>query len=210
MRSLFSRPQRSAPFAKALIMAYQTYITEALVCGKYDSNTADRSFLLFTKEAGMLYAQAKSVREERSKQRYALQECSHVRATLIRGKSGWKVAGAESLQNFYDTADTREARAFVRNVILLLKRVVQGEAMHEEVFTDVVGACAVAEKYNQKNLEQIVTLRILHALGYIAPHETYAHLLHCEMPYHLVDALSEAEFKKCKEVIDNALIQSQL
>jgi recombinational DNA repair protein (RecF pathway) len=158
----------------------------------------------------MLYAQAKSVREERSKQRYALQECSHVRATLIRGKSGWKVAGAEALQNFYDATDTREARAFVRNTILLLKRVVQGETMYDEVFADVIGACAVAEKYTQKNLEQILSLRILHALGYIAPHASYAHLLHCDMPYHLVDTLTEAEFEKCKEVIEQALVQSQL
>ena len=88
-------------------MAYQTYITEAIVCGSYDSNTSDRSFLLFAREAGMIYAHAKSVREERSKQRYALQVCSHVRVTLIRGKSGWKIAGVEPQQNLYALATTR-------------------------------------------------------------------------------------------------------
>ena len=88
-------------------MAYQTYITEALVCGSIDNHSADRSFLLFTREAGMVYAHAKSVREERSKQRYALQVCSHIRATLIRGKSDWKIAGVDPLQNFYAQTTTR-------------------------------------------------------------------------------------------------------
>ena len=45
-------------------MSYQTYITEALIVGSFDSNTADKSYLLFTKSAGMLYASARSVREE--------------------------------------------------------------------------------------------------------------------------------------------------
>lgn len=55
-----------------IFMAYETYTTEALVCGTFNRNTADRSYLLFTREAGMLYADARSVREERSRQRYAL------------------------------------------------------------------------------------------------------------------------------------------
>ena len=70
-------------------MSYQTYITDAVVVGSYASNTADKSYLLFTKRAGMLYATARSVREERSKQRYALQDFSHITVTLVKGKGGW-------------------------------------------------------------------------------------------------------------------------
>lgn len=55
----------------------------------------------------MLYASAKSVREERSKQRYALQEFSHARVTLVRGRSGWKVTGAEAIADLYALAETR-------------------------------------------------------------------------------------------------------
>ena len=191
-------------------MAYQTYITEALVCGSYDSNTSDRSFLLFAREAGMIYAQAKSVREERSKQRYALQVCSHVRTTLIRGKSGWKIAGAEPQQNLYALSETREARAFLRNIILLLRRVVHGETVYEEIFDDIIGTCTEVGKHNPSKLECVLTLRILHALGYIAPHTSYNSLLHCSFPYERVDSLSESEEKICREAIDHALMQSQL
>ena len=108
-------------------MAYQTYITDALVCGSMVHNTSDRSYLLFAREAGMVWALAKSVREERSKQRYALQEFSHIRATLIRGKNTWRVAGVEPHDNFYFKAANRDARNFIRSVVLLLRRVMHGE-----------------------------------------------------------------------------------
>jgi recombinational DNA repair protein (RecF pathway) len=189
---------------------YQTYITEALVCGSNDSQSADRGFLLFTKETGMIYAHAKSVREEYSKQRYALQECSHIRATLIRGKSGWKIAGVEPIQNLYAITETREARAFLRNIILLLRRVIHGETVYEEVFDDVISTCMQAGKYEHTKLESVLSLRVLHALGYIAPAPQYNPLLHCAMPYHLLETLTETDEKMCKEAIEHALMQSQL
>ena len=191
-------------------MSYPMYITEALVCGSYDSKTADKSFLLFTKEAGMLYAHAKSVREERSKQRYALQVCSHVRATLIRGKSGWKIAGVEPIQNLYSLTTTREARALLRNIVLLLRRVVHGETTYSEVFNDVIEVCMQAEKHSHAKLESILSLRILHALGYIAPAPSYDKFLHCKMPYHHIATFTEDEEKVCREAIEHALVQSQL
>ncbi len=189
---------------------YQTYISEALVCGKSDSQTADRSFLLFTREAGMLYAHAKSVREERSKQRYALQECSHIRVTLVRGKVGWKITGAEAIQNFYTQTETREARTFLRNTIRLLRRVIQGETAHSHIFDDVISACAVSGNHSHTKLENILALRILHSLGYIAPTPMTESFLHSAMPYDAVGSLNEADEKKCTDLINTALIESHL
>ena len=63
-------------------MSYQTYTTEALVCGTYDRNTADRSYRLFARELGMLFADARSVRLEKSRQRMALSDFSLVRVSL--------------------------------------------------------------------------------------------------------------------------------
>jgi recombinational DNA repair protein (RecF pathway) len=191
-------------------MAYQTYITEALVCGTYDSLTADRSFLLFTREGGMLYAYAKSVREERSKQRYGLQECSHIRATLIRGKSGWRLAGIEPLSNLYTVAESREARACIRNTILLLKRVIHGETAHAEIFDDVISMGSRVNEHPQHMLEHILSLRTLHALGYIAPAPSLAQLLHCTFPYERIATMTEEHILMCTDAIEHALTQSQL
>lgn len=191
-------------------MAYQTYITEALVCGGSNSHSADRSFLLFTREGGMVYAHAKSVREERSKQRYALQDFSHVRVTLIRGKSGWKVAGVESIQNLYALATTREERTFIRNIIRLLKRVIHGETAHGEIFDDIIRACARPKKEFQEKLESILTLRILHTLGYVAPVVSLHQFFHCVLPFDTIESLDETKVTECREIIEHALMQSQL
>lgn len=191
-------------------MAYTTYITEALVCGASDSNTADRSFLLFTREAGMVYAGAKSVRKEESKHRYALQECSHARVTLVRGKSGWKVTGAEPIQNFYALSETREVRHFLRNVILLLRRTIHGEVPHPEIFDDVISTCESIHKDPLLKLEDILALRVLSALGYIAPSPDYDMYLGGMFPYEHLHALDAVTTKHCRDAVEKALTQSQL
>lgn len=191
-------------------MAYQTYITEAIVCGSFDSQTSDRSFQLFTRDAGMVFAHAQSVREERSKHRYSLQVCSHVRVTLVRGKSGWRVTGAESLHNFYSLAQTREARAFVRNTVLLIRRVVQGETAHEKIFDDVVYACTQVHRYTPAKLETVLSLRMLQMLGYIAREDTFSELLEQPLSLLPIDTLDDDTEKRCKVCIDNALRESHL
>lgn len=191
-------------------MAYQTYITEALVCASYDSNSADRSYLLFTREAGMIHAHARSVREERSKQRFALQICSHIRVTLVRGKSGWKIAGVEPIRNLYAGSETREARAFLRNIILLLRRVIQGETAHAEIFDDVLRALERLPEHTPHKLETILSLRILHALGYVALSTVSSPFLQSTLPYERVELLDDAILVPLRALLDNALTESHL
>ena len=191
-------------------MAYKTYITEAIVCGSKASHTADRSFLLFTKEAGMLYAMARSVREERSKQRYALQEFSHIRTTLVRGKSGWRIAGVETIENFYAHARTREARACMRAVLLLVRRVMQGEVAHSEIFTDVVHGLHRASQGDTDMLVPVVSLRILGALGYVSPNKAYDVVLSAPSITAACAACVGDTVLACEIAIGRALTESHL
>lgn len=191
-------------------MAYQTYITEALVCGSWHRNTADRTILLFSREAGMVYVQAKSVREERSKQRYALQDASHIRATLIRGKAGWKVASAEPLKNFYAHGTTRESRALLRNSILLLRRVMQGETPHQDIFDDMILILEQQNFFSASVLEAVFSIRLLNMLGYVSPEATYRHLFETPFPFEILNTLPVETVEELKKISEHALIQSQL
>ncbi len=191
-------------------MAYQTYITEALVCASIDNQTSDRSFLLFTREAGMLYAHAQSVREERSKHRYSLQECAHARVTLVRGKAGWRVTGAEPLHNFYSRAETREARAFVRNIILLIRRVMQGETAHEALFDEIIFACMHIGQYVPTKCESILSLRILYTLGYIASEQNISTYLDTPLTSLDINSLDVDTEKRSQILITQALSESHL
>jgi DNA repair protein RecO len=150
-------------------MAYQTYTTEALVCGTFNRNTADRSYLLFTREAGMLYAEAKSVREERSRQRMALQDFSLVRVSLVKGKSSWKIGSIEAKQNFFMAASDKEARGSVVSLIKFLRRFYGGQEAAPALFDFTVRALAQlsADIPHRTFLERIIQVTLLEELGYV-------------------------------------------
>jgi|AntRauTorckE6833_2_1112554.scaffolds.fasta_scaffold12957_2 DNA repair protein RecO len=150
-------------------MAYATYTTEALVCGTFDRNTADRSYLLFTREAGMLYADARSVREERSRQRYSLQDFTLVRASLVKGKGGWKVGSIQALNNFYHEAVDQVARGSVVSIFRLLRRFFKGQESAPELFDYVVLAVKklTSTQSDRAFLQMLVQVHILAELGYV-------------------------------------------
>lgn len=148
------------------------YTTEALVCGSRDSNTSDRSYLLFTREAGMVWAMARSVREERSKQRYALQDHSLVRVSLVRGKSGWRIGSVEPILNPYLSAADRIGRAGVVALVKFLRRFVHGEWAHPVLFDDVAFAlprlASTTDLDQSELLTTVFEARALYTLGYLA------------------------------------------
>lgn len=191
-------------------MSYKTYITKALVCGSRASHTSDRSYLLFTREAGMLYAMAKSVREERSKQRFALQEFSYVRATLIHGKSGWRVAGVEAIENLYSREPAREARGLLRSVVMLLRRLIQGETAHPELFDETIDALTMQQSEHYREREQVFTLRMLALLGYIAVDEYLAPITAPKNIAEAMTALTKERAVYCTRAIESALRESHL
>jgi recombinational DNA repair protein (RecF pathway) len=152
-------------------MSYKTYTTEALVCGSKNHNTSDKNYLLFSREAGMVWATAKSVREERSKQRYALQDFSHIRVSLVRGKSGWRIGSVESLGNPFMKAKTRRERGIIKFVISELRRYVQGEIPLLRVYDDAFEVLSLAStvKEGDTHLQDMFLVRLLTELGYVAP-----------------------------------------
>ena len=191
-------------------MAYHLYNTEAIVCGSRDSNTSDRAYMLFTREAGMIWAQTKSVREERSKHRYALQDFSVIRVSLIQGKAGWRIVGTEPIENLYYDAAERGRRIMLRNSIRLLRRVIRGEEA-TPILYDVV---AEALRYHAADIEYvtietILSLRILAQLGYVASDTVLEPLLEGDIRA-AYDASNESSLRHAKKRIEGALTASHL
>jgi recombinational DNA repair protein (RecF pathway) len=173
-------------------MSYQTYITDAVVVGSYHSNTADKSYLLFTERAGMLYASARSVREERSRQRYALQDFSHITVTLVKGKAGWRIGSVESHENFYMDAVSRAARGSIVRLTKTLRRYVQGEVPDSVLYQIYIGALTLlaSECEPRTAFERCAEVQLLAELGYVASTSELAPLL--SVPLHTLapDAVS--------------------
>lgn len=151
-------------------MRYTTYTTEALVCGGRDRNTFDRSLLLYTREGGMLYAEARAARREHSKQRFALQDFTRVRVSLVRGKATWRIGSIEALENFYATAEGREARGSVVRLIKMVRRFARGEEAQTEVYDYVKEALTVVAGTisNRPYVDALIQVHFLGYLGYVA------------------------------------------
>ncbi len=154
-------------------MSYVTYTTEALVCGGADRGSYDRSIMLFTREAGLLFAIARGVRKEASRQRYALTDFSQIRVSLIRGKQGWIIGSVEPVRNDFALAQSRGDRASVVKLYRLVRRFVHGEEPAPALYDCLVAALAHAPTLgdNHELFDEVIMVRCLHHLGYVAQDE---------------------------------------
>lgn len=194
-------------------MSYQTYITEALIVGSFDSNTADKSYLLFTRDAGMIYASAKSVREERSRQRFALQDFSRITVSLIKGKSGWRIGSVQGEGNFFAEASDRAVRGSIVRICKSLRRFVAGEEPHPDLYLEIIAGLIHLSKptiTNRNLIEEILLTRLLHTLGYIAINKNIEIAIDADLATLFTTSLPETLLARLKTVTTKATTASHL
>lgn len=195
-------------------MAYQVYTTSAYVCGSFDRNTSDRHYYLFTREAGMILASARSVREERSKHRFALQEFSCVDVSLIRGKRDWKVTGTKAQRNLYFATDDRQKRGVILRITQLVQRFIRGEECDSALYDYLLsGLYDLIEDHEHAPAlyEQVLTLKTLSALGYVAPHPLIDAVIACDSAREACAKAHSREVNtQIKSVIEHAFYVSDL
>lgn len=175
--------------------------------------TADRTYVLFTREVGLVYARAVSVRREQSKLRYNLQNFSRARISLVRGKQGWRIVGAEQGVNLYFTSRTRDARAALLHALKLLRRFVRGEEAHRTLYdtfvADLTTVCACDAEQSGR-AAQLLVLRMLALLGYVAPHAAYERALSAPALEHVLLDDGAPDHRAVRSAIDRALSVSHL
>jgi recombinational DNA repair protein (RecF pathway) len=196
---------------KRFSVSYVTYTTKALVCGGFAQNTSDKSFLLFTRDAGMLFATARSVREEVSKQRCALQEFSRVRVSLVKGKQGWRVGSVEVEQNDFSLAKDREARGSVVMLHRLLRRFIRGEEASPDLYDFIILALdeLLEVQPNRKLLDLFVQVRILAMLGYVNE-ATVPEVLRTSTPNQVAHMADDTLLKQLDKLATQATESSHL
>jgi DNA repair protein RecO len=189
---------------------YQKYNTEGIVLKSYEQGEADKVFVLFTKDFGLVRARATSVRTEKSKMRYALQNYARADVSLVRGKRGWRVAGARALKSA--SGDVQGVAAFVR-VCELILRLVHGEEQNDYLFAALAeGHEALMQTGCQAwaTIEIVCVARVLYALGYLSAQAASATLF-TNTTYalsHLVEV--EARREELLSSINRALSETQL
>ena len=189
---------------------YQKYTTQALVLGSRETGENDRVFALYTRDFGLVRARASAIRRERSRMRYALQHYAHAQVSLVRGRRGWRLAGASAIRSA--SGEQKGAATFAR-IAELVKRLVTGEDKNEYLFAALAEAHAAfisADENISATIEIVCVARILYSLGYIST-EALSTALFTHTAYtgeHLLEA--ETMKDKLLSSINKAIAETQL
>lgn len=162
---------------------YHLYHTPAFVLGGTPFGEGSKFFILFTEELGMIRGSATSVRAERSKLRYGLQDFSLSEITLVRGREFWRITNATFQENIFTVFLAKPlVQAMFARVFRLLERLLAGEEKNEKLFDTIVGAFSFLKETDGNartvsEVEIVLVLRVLYLLGYLAPQEEFADFL---------------------------------
>ncbi len=207
---------------------YHIHHTRGLILGSTVTGESNRFYKIFTEELGLVGAVAQSVREEKSKLRYVLQDLSWVTIDLVRGREVWRIISAGELVEYgvsimkhgSDAGPIQNSKFKVQHsghfarMCSLVLRLVHGEGREDKLFHDLTLMTEFLEK-DSVNLklglafEAIVALRILDHLGYLDGVKYKDFLYPAQLSTNLLE-----EFEKIRiatvPIINDALRSSQL
>ncbi|MEK7567863.1 MAG: recombination protein O N-terminal domain-containing protein [Patescibacteria group bacterium] len=195
-------------------MSYHRYENECFVLSSAPEKEANRTYALFSKDLGLIYAKAQGVSMPSSKLRGSLEPIAKTKVSLIKGKEVWRLVGAEeSISLWQQFKNNREELFLFTRLSNLIKRMIVSEENHLGVY-QILEECFealflknTAEKLTA--LELVAVSRILHNLGYLTLKEEYKPFFNVS----LKEIESEIILNKKKDLIidiNRALKESHL
>jgi len=144
------------------------YETRGIVLSRVPLGEANALVTLLTPELGLVRARAQGVRREGAKLAAALCTLAESSVVLVRGKEGWRIAGAVLEENWFTRMQQRNARVRAARISGLLLRLVGGEIRDARLFTLMVSlltALSDSHESLHESAEILTALRALSVLG---------------------------------------------
>lgn len=144
------------------------YDTRGIVLSRSPLGEANALVTVLTPELGLVRARAQSVRAPGAKLAGALTTLTESSVILVRGKEGWRLAGAVPEEQWFARLPDSASRDRVSRVSGLLLRLVAGEAQDSGLFLIMRGyleALATLPADTHEACEVLAVLRILEVLG---------------------------------------------
>ena len=100
---------------------YEIYTTKAYVLRSYISRETDVRVLLFSKEFGLIWANASGAKKDISKFRNFLQNLTELEVYLVEGKAGYRITGGKFIDNIYFSLKEHidEDKIFKKKVVVI-------------------------------------------------------------------------------------------
>src|SRR3989344_201411 len=144
------------------------YETQGIVLARSSLGEANAFVMLLTSGLGLVRARAQGVRKPGAKLAAALATFAESELVLVRGREGWRVAGAVLAESWSRKMQKLETRAAAARVSGLLLRLVAGEAHDAELYPIMRGfftALAELPENTHEAVELLAVLRVLAPLG---------------------------------------------
>jgi recombinational DNA repair protein (RecF pathway) len=192
---------------------HHIYTTDSLILRRLPEDTS-ASYLILTKDLGLIRARAQGVRKHESKLKPALQEYCQSHVSFVRGKHGWRVTNAIPIRNLYIECGNDHAKQVIAQICLTLVRLVQGEHIDSVLFEiSLSGFKKILSVSDDliSNIEVLILLRILFVLGYVATGANISKAIESMTDYSQ-STMSFVQKNKSKiiSVINKGLNESQL
>jgi recombinational DNA repair protein (RecF pathway) len=147
---------------------YQKYTTEGFIVSTRGSRESDRLYSFYTKDFGMIFAHATSVRMSKSKLRPHLNIGSFLNITLIKSKNRWKIV--EVIESESRLAINSPEYVVFLKILTVLKSLIHGEEKNESLFGVVSDLYNFLLKDKDKDIleagELLGMVGIMKSLGY--------------------------------------------
>lgn len=145
--------------------------TRGIVISRTSRGEGSVRVSLYTEEFGLIWAVARSAREERSKLRPHLQIGTYGVYTLVKGATDWRVVGAVKTNNTYFGAHTNTAaQQSVNRVLGVVRQLMHGEEtdvrLFESLWQFISHVTALSPEFVVLG-ERVVLATILFQNGYI-------------------------------------------
>jgi DNA repair protein RecO len=175
---------------------------------------ANKMFMIYTREMGLVRALARGVRLHKSKLRFTLQDFSYINVDLVRGKELWRVTSARHISSFPLARRSTHSLVLMTRVSKLLERLCTGESPNINIFDDFVQALYLLDSEDvslssREALELHLVLRIMNSLGYIGDSTMLSKYLSTSFDYSQTETLLK-ERQSIIAHINKALNESQL
>lgn len=192
---------------------HHIYHTEGIILGSRNYGETGKSYSIFTRDLGMIFASAQGVRKISSKLRFVLQDFSYIKVDLVQGKDFWRVTSASKTNKLEQICKNPGTFAVFHNVASLLKRLLAGVEKNEALFIDLINGLTILEKSGEggdlRNIEAIIVLRMLSNLGYIGGSETLDNLVKSPFEENLIFEVSKSRTQVLNQ-INKALKETHL
>ena len=192
---------------------HHIYHTEGIILGSKNYGETGKTYFVFTRDLGMIYASASGVRKLSSKLRFVLQDFAYVKIDLVEGRDFWRVTSASKTNALEDISQNKETFEILYNIAKLLKRLLAGVEPNQILFSDLINGLSILEKIENKNdlrsIEAIIVLRILNNLGYIGGDEALQNLVKSPFESNLLFEVSKSRGEVLRQ-INKALKETHL